>query len=160
MNQAIILNYFYRKNASIPKETMETFLKFYRSLQVMHHVANDLVSFILPTIIPAAEALIIAAAYNTIRLYRKTDFVLTLTFSLLGLITLLILSLAVKCAVNVTEASKEFIENGQKWNLQNDKFARLSQVLSEINLEYWRALHAEFRQSASNCGSNTNQHFY
>jgi len=73
---------------------------------------NDLLSFVLPTIIPAAEALIIATSYNTIRLFRKSDPSQTVAIAAIGLIAVLILNLALQYAVNVTEASKAFLKAG------------------------------------------------
>jgi len=76
------------------------------------------VSFILPSIIPATEVLIISAAYTVIRLFRQAELSLTLMVGLVGILAVLILDVAITFAANVTEASKEFIEIGQKTNMK------------------------------------------
>jgi len=102
-------------------------LRLYRSLQVIHSVTTDLFSFVLPTIIPAAEVLIIAAAYTSIRLSRKSKFslVLAIAIAMVGMLAVLILNLAITFAVNVTEASKDFVETGHKIKTQQKKHITL-----------------------------------
>jgi len=88
-------------------------------------MATDLVSFVLPTILPAAEVLVIVAAYSTIRYFRQADPSLSILVGTIGLVTLLILKLGITNAVHVTEASTYFIETGLKMNKRRMKYIQL-----------------------------------
>jgi len=100
-------------------------LGLYRSFQVIHALMTDLVSFVLPAIIPAAEILVIATCFTVIRLLPSFDLGMLFTVVIVGALTLLILNLAITFAVNVTEASKGFLEIGRRVDVKSPKYLQL-----------------------------------
>jgi len=100
-------------------------LTFYRYFQLSQCLANDLVSFILPTILPGAEALMIATAYTIIRLHRKLDVSLVLGLTLLGIISIVIQGISIKLAVRVTEISKTFVDVVRRIEIKYQKHDQL-----------------------------------
>jgi hypothetical protein len=84
----------------------------YRAYQVLHTLATDVVAFVLPVLIPGAEILVITSAYGVIRLYDSFELLICIGMCAIGLLTLLVLQLAIGFAVNVTESSDEFLRTG------------------------------------------------
>jgi len=126
----------FRSVKTISSQRKGKMLGLYRSFQLIHQLATELVSFILPTIIPAAESMVIVTSFATIRSFRNTEFELLFSIILLGVLTLIVLDLAITFAVNVTEVSKEFVKVAQKLAVKNPKYIQL--YLNSCQPLLWR----------------------
>jgi len=113
-------------------------LDLYRSFQLLHHMTTKLVSFVLPTVLPATEFLVISAVYVFIRIFQTPDVQLLqpLSIVMIALLALLILNLAISFAVNVTQASWNFVDVGHRTDIPKCKY--INRYLNSCQSLNWK----------------------
>ena len=84
--------------------------QLYRSQQILHAVATDLVEHVLPICICVAEFLLITSIYTVIRLFHSSHIFVSLVIGSIGVVAFLALGIGIETTGSLAKASEQYIE--------------------------------------------------